>query len=94
MKVYISGQITGNPSYKIDFQKAEEEMKEAGYDPVNPVTVYAEGCCSTYKEYIDRDLELLAGCDGIYMLRGWRKSKGARLEHQYAQTTGMWIMHQ
>lgn len=94
MKVYISGQITGNPFYKSDFQEAEEELKAAGHDPVNPTAVYDEGYCSTYKEYIDNDLELLATCDAIYMLRGWRKSKGARLEHQYAQTTGIWIAHQ
>lgn len=94
MKVYISGKITGNPFYKSDFQEAEEEMKEAGHEVVNPVKACPEGCCSTYKEYIDNDMEHLATCDAIYMLRGWRKSPGARLEHQYAQITGMWITYQ
>lgn len=94
MKVYISGKITGNPYYKDDFKEAEEELREFGHEPVNPAAVYDEGNCSTYKDCIDHDLELLATCDAIYMLRGWRKSAGARLEHQYAQTTGMWIAHQ
>lgn len=94
MKVYISGPITGNPFYKSDFQKAEEEMTEEGHEVVNPTVAYEEGYLSTYKEYIDNDLEQLATCDAIYMLRGWRKSPGARLEHQYAQITGMWITYQ
>ena len=94
MKVYTSGKITGNPFYKADFENAAKEMEEAGHEPINPVSVYGEGTCSTYKEYIDRDMELLAGCDGIYMLKGWEDSPGARLEHQYAVTTGMWIAYQ
>lgn len=94
MKVYISGPISGNKFYKQDFERAEEDLRSEGYEPVNPAAVYEEGMCMTYKEYIDNDLELLAKCDGIYMLRGWRGSKGARLEHQYAITTGMWIAHQ
>lgn len=94
MKVYISGPISGNKFYKQDFERAEEDLRSEGYEPVNPVAVYEEGMFMTYKEYIDNDLELLAKCDGIYMLRGWRGSKGTRLEHQYAITTGMWIAHQ
>lgn len=94
MKVYISGPISGNKFYKQDFERAEEELRSEGHEPVNPVEEYEEGVFMTYKEYIDHDMELLAQCDGIYMLRGWRGSKGARLEHQYAVTTGMWISHQ
>lgn len=34
--------------------------------------------------FLDGDIELLAGCDGILMLPGWEKSKGAVKEHWYA----------
>ena len=33
----------------------------------------------------------LCKCDAIYMLEGWRHSKGARLEHTIARELGMEI---
>lgn len=94
MKVYISGPISSDDFYKIHFARAEEELKEAGYEVVSPVVDEDDGVLVTYKEFIDHDLQLLADCDAIYMLRNWQKSKGARLEHQYARTTEMWIAYQ
>lgn len=37
-----------------------------------------------------RDIEALAlKCDGLYMLRGWRDSLGARAEYHFGLATGM-----
>lgn len=94
MKVYISGPISGDSFYREKFKRAEEELRESGYEPVNPTTADGSGMIIQYKDFIDFDLDLLAECDGIYMLKGWRNSKGARLEHQYAVTVGLWIAHQ
>lgn len=94
MKVYISGPITGDDFYIAKFKKAEEGLRSEEYEPVNPTKVDEEGLLSTYKELIDADLDLLKECDAIYMLKGWENSKGAKLEHQYAVTTGMWIAYQ
>jgi hypothetical protein len=38
--------------------------------------------------------DALATCDGIYMLRSWRSSKGARIERIYAQETGKFIAYE
>jgi hypothetical protein len=36
------------------------------------------------EKFIQADLDLLARCDAIYMLRNWEGSKGAAGEHTYA----------
>ena len=94
LKVYISGPISKDDWYEAHFAKAERYLKDMGYETVNPVSDGLAGKGVTYKEYIDSDLQLLAECDGIFMLRGWQRSNGARLEHAYAKTTGMWIRYQ
>ena len=89
-KVYIAGAITNDPNYKEHFGNAEIYLRRAGYIPINPV----EPLGFSYKEYIDMGLSKLKYCDGIYMLKGWQESKGAVLEHLYAQTIGLKIMYE
>jgi len=35
------------------------------------------------------DLKALLDCDGIYMLRGWEQSKGAKIEYELAMNLGI-----
>jgi len=37
-----------------------------------------------FKECRRRDIEAIESCDGIYLLKNWSHSKGARAEHAYA----------
>lgn len=85
MKIYIAGAITENPNYKEDFAKAEQFLLGMGLTVVNPVK--NEGF--SYKDYIDMGLNELMRCDAIYMLKNWKKSKGADFELQYALLTGL-----
>lgn len=93
--IYISGQITGTDDYMERFAEAEKQLTERGYTVINPAKINANLPENTpYKRYIDISLELLRGCDSIYMLDGWEESKGARLEYYYAETMGYKILHQ
>lgn len=82
MKVYISGKITDNPSYKEDFAKAEQFIQRKGYKPLNPTKIGLE---LTYEEHIQLDFKLIEMADCIYMLKGWQNSKGATAELSYAK---------
>lgn len=80
MKVYISGPMTGIPHYNRGaFLFAEFILRAEGYEVVNPWRLgEVEGW--GHFDYMRRDLAALADCDGIYMLPGWWRSRGAKVE--------------
>ena len=83
-RIYISGPMTGDENYKSRFLKAEEELREKGYDVINPARVDTLLHNASYEDYMKVDMFLLDMCDTIYMLKGWRKSCGANREYGYA----------
>ena len=85
MKIYISGPITNNPDYEKQFAEAEEKLLSQGHLVINPAK--NPGTC--YKDYLDIGLLELMKCDAIYLLPGWKGSKGAQLEEHYATAAGL-----
>lgn len=93
MKVYISGAITGDSNYKEKFQKAKKDLEANGYRAVNPAEFeLPEG--ATWEDYMKQDLALLLNCDGIYMLKDWKQSRGARIEQFLAQELHLQILYE
>lgn len=92
MHIYISGPITGTADYFRRFMQVESDLLKQGYVPVNPVRNAPEGM--TWKYYMQTDIVKLMCCDSIYMLKGWRRSKGAWLERYIAKKLGYKIIYE
>lgn len=94
-RIYISGAITGTTDYMERFAEAEKSLTEAGYEVVNPsklCLIMPE--TATHKEYMDICIPLLKICESIYMLDGWKESKGANIEKNIATESGMKVQYQ
>ena len=46
------------------------------------------------RKALKRDVDLIFECDCMYMLWGWEKSEGARMEHALATALGMKVYYQ
>ena len=94
MFVYISGSITNNENYKVDFETAVKWLEENGYKPINPARLNDILPNLTYEQYMAIDYKLLELSEAIYMLDGWQKSKGACAELSYAKSLGKKVIYQ
>lgn len=91
MKIYISGAITRNPTYKEDFERAERWLRELfgksteEIEIINPVKLVSEEEEKRgWEVCMRRCIKALCDCDVIYMIGNWRASAGARLENHIA----------
>jgi hypothetical protein len=78
------------------FNRAAEAFRMFGFEVINPAeldTAAGDVGEHPWDHYLRRDIRVLADCNHIVMLPGWRGSKGARLEHHIATELGMEITY-
>lgn len=98
--VYVAGRYRGKGEWRIwqNIQHASEEARKLwlkGYAVICPhrnTMFFGTGRTKDADIWITGDLEILARCDAIYMLKGWKQSVGARMEYRLAKDLGKEIM--
>lgn len=98
-KIYISGQISGLDLElaKQYFQKEAELLRQnLEAEIVNPFDLFTpeEEETFNWKQFMVRDVNALFTCDAIYMLKNWKNSRGARMEHAIAIESDMVIIYE
>ena len=94
MKIYIAGPITGTKDYNERFYAAATAILRKGHEPINPtdlcmlIPVYGPNAIS-YGHIMNICKALLGACDAIYLMPGWQRSNGARVEHAEAFNRGL-----
>jgi hypothetical protein len=76
-RIYISGPISGYEIWerKQTFRAVRQTMEAKGYEVVNPMEKDLADD-APYTQHMRMDIPLLATCDVIYFLDGWRRSSG------------------
>lgn len=87
--IYISGKISGvDPKLsEQNFSRAEEKLKKLGFKVVNPMTL-EHNHDKSWESFMREDIKALMSCDAIYMLNGWKESRGACVELYLAKGLG------
>ena len=86
-KIYLSGKITGDPDYARKFREAGNLLNEAGYEPLNPAAIVLEK--EGWQNAMKQAVRLMLLGDGVALLPGWKKSRGAKIEAALAKAIGM-----
>lgn len=81
----MSGKISGMPYTEVQqaFESAQDLLESLGCEVVNPLKNGLEKKSSWIK-HLCKDIELLDGCDAIYMMDNWGESDGACIEYDFA----------
>ena len=95
MRWYIAGPVTNMPHYNEPaFRRAAASIRardgEQAHSPLEQDRL--EGVplgTHTWAEYMRRDIPEMLGCDGVAVLDGWERSRGASLEVKVARACGM-----
>lgn len=90
-KIYIAGPMTGLPELNFPAFRAEAAwLRAMGNEVINPAEINPDPA-TKWEDCMRADIAQLVTCDGIHMLAGWEKSRGATLEHHIALSLGMTI---
>lgn len=91
-RLYLAGPMSGLPKLNFPAFHAEAaRLRAMGYTVVNPAEINSD-MQAEWADCMRADIRELVTCDGIALLPGWARSKGATLEHHIASSLGMAVM--
>ena len=86
MKIFISGPMTGLPDCNYPaFHEAAAKLRAQGFEVENPAENQAPACGS-WTAYMRLSCAQLLKCDAVATLPGWQRSRGARIEVDFAES--------
>jgi hypothetical protein len=95
MKIYLAGPMTGLPELNYPaFFEAAKALEAKGYEVVNPAALFTiDDVGGPWEYYMRGALQGMLECDGIVLLKGSGRSKGATLELLIAKQLRFAVSH-
>lgn len=92
MRIYLAGPMTGIPELNFPTFHAETaRLRALGYEVVNPAEINADPDAGWLACMRD-DIVQLVRCDGVALLPGWERSRGATLERHIGTALGLLVV--
>jgi len=93
LTLYISGPISSmGMNWEQNFMTAKNYLISKGYNVITPHEIQTDN--HSWEGYMRADISQMMTCDGVYMLKNWEQSKGARIEHFLADSLNMKIYYE
>ncbi|KQW25174.1 DUF4406 domain-containing protein [Acidovorax sp. Root402] len=93
MRIYVAGPMTGYPDLNFPaFHAAAAALRAQGHHMENPAEINADPKAQ-WLDCMRMDIARLVTCDTVYLLPGWEKSRGAKVEHGLAVGPGFQIIN-
>lgn len=103
MVVYIAGPMSGFDQHNFPaFDAARDYLVACGHRAISPADITRNSgvACTTdgistpeqYAAFMRLDIAALLTVDAVVVLRGWQRSRGAKLEVHIAQTLGLPVL--
>ncbi len=89
---YLAGPITGVKDFNTEaFEREALYLRSKGDIVHNPRELFGGNTSLTHKQYMHIALAIIPLCEGMWMLPGWTRSPGARIEHTIATVLNLKI---
>lgn len=90
-KIYLAGPMTGLPDSNYPaFHREAAWLRSMGLEVVNPAETKLDPG-SAWAAFMGPGIAQLVTCDGIHLLAGWERSRGAALELHIAASLGLTV---
>lgn len=88
-RLYVSGPMTGIEEFNYPvFRQVTAQLRAAGHTVIDPSETDG-GTERTWEEYLREDIVDVMSVEGLALLPGWQRSRGARLEVFVAGEVGI-----
>lgn len=93
MKIYIAGAISGlHNANKEQFAETEKLLLENGHTTINPHKIPHKDI-NNWGQCMKEDIPEMLKCDAVFLMHGWKHSKGAKIEKDLAEVLGIKLMN-
>lgn len=93
MRIYISGPITGTTDAWDRFDAMARKVEKYGHEAINPYYIGLAFPGGTHAQIMAVCFTLMSFADGLLLMDGWEKSKGAKQERCKALAMGIPIFY-
>ncbi|GKS93199.1 DUF4406 domain-containing protein [Acidovorax sp. SUPP2825] len=92
-RIYVAGPMTGYPELNFPaFHAAAAALRAEGHHVENPAEINADPTAQ-WLDCMRADIPRLVTCDAVFLLPGWERSRGARIEQALAAGLGLQVLY-